>query len=82
MSDGAGIDNPRWSGDWLTCGAASANSPGGSGEASAAAKPACWLPKPTARSGNQRDALHHDVSRWLVERYGVMAMEDLKVKGL
>ena len=31
---------------------------------------------------NQRTAFHHDVSRWLVNRYGVIAVEDLNVKGM
>jgi putative transposase len=31
---------------------------------------------------NQRAAFHHDVSRWLVDRYGMIAVEDLNVKGL
>jgi putative transposase len=31
---------------------------------------------------NQRSAFHHDVSRWLVDRYGLIAVEDLNVKGL
>ncbi len=31
---------------------------------------------------NQRASFHHDVSRWLVDGYGVIAVEDLNVKGL
>jgi putative transposase len=31
---------------------------------------------------NQRAAFHHDVSRWLVNRYGVIAVEDLNIKGM
>src|SRR6184192_640327 len=30
----------------------------------------------------QRAAFHHDLSRWLVERYGLIAVEDLNIKGL
>jgi putative transposase len=31
---------------------------------------------------NRRNAFHHDTSRWLVNRYGVIAVEDLNIKGL
>jgi len=31
---------------------------------------------------NQRAAFHHDVSRWLVNRYGSIAVEDLNLQGL
>jgi putative transposase len=31
---------------------------------------------------NQRSSFHHDVSRWIVDRFGVIAVEDLNVKGL
>jgi putative transposase len=31
---------------------------------------------------NQRAAFHHDLSRWLVNSYGLIAVEDLSVKGL
>ncbi|HEX2663616.1 MAG TPA: transposase [Candidatus Acidoferrum sp.] len=30
---------------------------------------------------NQRAAFHHDLSRWLVERFGLIAVEDLNIKG-
>ena len=30
---------------------------------------------------HQRSAFHHEVSRWLVNRYGVIAVEDLNIKG-
>jgi len=32
--------------------------------------------------GNQRAALHHNLSRWLVDRYGFIAIENLNVSGL
>lgn len=31
---------------------------------------------------NQRAHFHHEVSRWIVNRYGLIAIEDLNVKGL
>jgi putative transposase len=31
---------------------------------------------------NQRSNFHHKVSRWLVDRYGLIAVEDLNIKGL
>jgi putative transposase len=31
---------------------------------------------------NQRHAFHHDVSRWLVDRYGLIAVEDLNIRAL
>ena len=31
---------------------------------------------------NQRAAFHHDMSRWLVDRYGLIAVEDLNIQGL
>jgi putative transposase len=31
---------------------------------------------------NQRANFHHDLSRWLVDHFGVIAVEDLNVKGL
>ena len=31
---------------------------------------------------NQRAAFHHDLSRWLVEHYGLIGVEDLNIKGL
>jgi putative transposase len=31
---------------------------------------------------NQRAAFHHDVSRWLMNRYGLIAVEDLNLQGL
>jgi putative transposase len=31
---------------------------------------------------NQRAAFHHDVSRWLMNRYGSIAVEDLNLQGL
>lgn len=34
------------------------------------------------RIRNQRAAFHHDASRWLVDRFGVIAVEDLNIKGL
>ena len=34
------------------------------------------------RIRNQRASFHHEVSRWLVNRYGLIAVEDLNVKGL
>ena len=34
------------------------------------------------RIRNQRANFHHQLSRWLVEHYGLIAVEDLKIKGL
>lgn len=31
---------------------------------------------------NQRTSFHHDVSRWAVARYGLIAVEDLNIRGL
>jgi putative transposase len=42
----------------------------------------CWWPKAHRKIRNQRVAFHHDVSRWLVNRSGVIAVEDLNIKGL
>src|SRR5437868_10248353 len=65
---------------WHTCAAPSAGFP------SQARQP----PPPQGRTlvakahrkiRNQRAAFHHDLSRWLVERYGLIAVEDLNIKG-
>jgi putative transposase len=45
-------------------------------------KAAVLVAKAHRKIRNQRAAFHHDVSRWLVDRYGVIAVEDLNVKGL
>ena len=43
---------------------------------------ACELYNAALKIRNQRAAFHHDLSRWLVERYGLIAVEDLNIKGL
>src|SRR5438874_2575962 len=63
---------------WHTCAAPSAGFP----VASAAAKAATLVAKAHRKIRNQRAAFHHDLSRWLVERYGLIAVEDLNIKGL
>ena len=40
------------------------------------------LQKVHAHVRNQRADFHHKVSRWLVDNYGLIAVEDLNVKGL
>ena len=45
-------------------------------------KAAVVLAKAHRKIRNQRAAFHHNVSRWLVDRYGVIAVENLNVKGL
>src|SRR5439155_24739927 len=67
---------------WHTCAAPSAGFPVASAAATAAARPPDWWPKAHRKIRNQRAAFHHDLSRWLVERYGLIAVEDLNIKGL
>src|SRR2546429_2050135 len=45
-------------------------------------KAATLVAKAHRKIRNQRAAFHHDLSRWLVERYGLIAVEDLNIKGL
>jgi putative transposase len=43
-------------------------------------KAATLVAKAHRKIRNQRAAFHHDLSRWLVERYGLIAVEDLNIK--
>jgi putative transposase len=45
-------------------------------------KAALLLQKAHAHVRNQRADFHHKISRWLVNNYGLIAVEDLNVKGL
>src|SRR5438105_4475183 len=45
-------------------------------------KAATLVAKAHRKIRNQRAAFHHDLSRWLVERYGLIAVEDFNIKGL
>jgi len=45
-------------------------------------KAALLLAQAHRRICNQRANFHHKFSRWLVEHYGLIAVEDLKIKGL
>jgi putative transposase len=45
-------------------------------------KAAALVSKAHGKIRNQRAAFHHHLSRWLVERYGFIALEDLNIQGL
>jgi putative transposase len=45
-------------------------------------KAAVQVAKAHRKIRHQRAAFHHDVSRWLVKRYRLIAVEDLNIKGL
>src|SRR5215469_1923419 len=47
-----------------------------------ASKAAALVAKAHRKIRNQRAAFHHHLSRWLVERYGFIAVEDLNIQGL
>src|SRR5438874_11807802 len=45
-------------------------------------KAATLVAKAHRKIRNQRAAFHHDLSRWLVERYGLIAAADVTIKAL
>ena len=45
-------------------------------------KAAALVAKAYRKIRNQRAAFHHHLSRWLVERYGFITVEDLNIQGL
>ena len=82
-SDGSEIDHPRqWQGrlaQLRRCQRKLARRKRGSRRRS---KARVLLAKAQRKIRNQRSAFPPDLSRWLVARYGWVAMEDLNVKGL
>lgn len=83
LSDGTEIGNPRH----LQCGLArlrraqrklSRRKRGSKRRGTAAV----LVAKANRKIRNQRAAFHHEVSRWLLDRYGLIAVEDLNIKGL
>ena len=41
-----------------------------------------WRPRHTLKIRNQRAAIHHGLSHWLMGHYGLIAVEDLNIEGL
>src|SRR5437667_11853297 len=67
---------------WHTCAAPSAGFSRRKRGSHRRRKAATLVAKAHRKIRNQRAAFHHDLSRWLVERYGLIAVEDLNIKGL
>jgi putative transposase len=83
LSDGTAVDNPRH----LQSGSAklrraqrklARRKRGGSRRH----KARVLVAKAHQQVRNQRDTFHHKISHWLVDRYDVIAVEDLNIKGL
>jgi putative transposase len=83
LSDGAEIDNPRHlhqgTAHLRRCQRKLARRKRGSNRRR---KAHVLVAKAHRKIRNQRASFHHSVSRWLVDHYGVMAVEDLNIKGL
>jgi len=75
------ISDPLSAG-WHTSAAPSAGFPVASAAAVAAARPPHLVAKAHRKIRNQRAAFHHHLSRWLVEHYGFIAVEDLNIQGI
>ena len=83
LSNGTEIDNPRWYREAqakLRCAQRKvARRKKGSNRRRKAVQ---LLQKAHAHIRNQRADFHHKISRWLVNEYGLIAVEDLNIKGL
>jgi putative transposase len=83
LSDGTEIDNPRWYREaqrkLRVAQRRVARRKKGSNRRR---KAVLLLRRAHAHVRNQRADFHHKISRWLVNNYGLIAVEDLNVKGL
>jgi len=83
LSDGTEIDNPRQLKRGLAhLRRAQRRLARRQGSSHRCRKAAVLVAQAHRRIRNQRASFHHEVSRWLVNRYGWIAVEDLKIKGL
>jgi len=83
LSDGTEVENPRhWKRGWTHLRRAPRRLSRRKRGSVRRRKAAVLVAQAHRQIRNQRAAFHHDVSRWLVNRYGVIAVEDLNIQGL
>ena len=83
LSDGTEVENPRhWKRGWTHLRRSPRRLSRRQRGSVRRRKAAVLVAQAHRKIRNQRAAFHHDVSRWLVNRYGVIAVEDLNIQGL